>query len=250
MKQELRYSASIVALGLAAGMAGAEPATAADVMAAPLPPAYYGPPVTNWGGWYLGAHLGNGEANFTGVFESTESQVLFEDLDLSGVVLGAHVGFNFDSGGATVWGVEADWSFLDWTDEANAASSSETGTGAVDMLASLRGRLGVVVDDDRSGLLYLTGGVAWADAEGVAYSDARFSDTVSQERVDFDDLGGVIGAGFEWAATDTFRLRMESLYYSFDENTALTKLSGANTGDFIGFDDAWVVRFGGSWYLN
>ena len=248
MKRQLKNSVSIAALAIAAGLGMSATAVAADYTA---PAPYVPPPLVqfNWQAFYIGAHFGFGQANYDGCAfrcPASDSSVHFDQLDLTGMLGGLHFGYNWDHGGPLVWGLEADVSFMDWDDRAFAADSSENAVASVDMLASVRGRLGFVTGDDRSGLLYLTGGVAFADADATIFDSAP---PTSTQGVDLGDVGGVFGVGFELAHTDNFRLRAETLYYIFDDSAAIT-LASADAGDFISFDDAWVLRLGGSYYLN
>ena len=205
-----------------------------------------------WGGLYLGAHVGAGEANFDGIFESSDSAVEFEKLELDGILAGGHAGYNWDQG-MLVFGIEADFSAMDWSDTVQSFESSEHATVDIDLLASIRGRVGVTLDEERKGLLYLTAGGAYAVGEVVVRDDSPEvcpTCTVGNEQeIDYDAFGGVVGGGFEWAAADPIRLRVESLYYIFDHDDGIT-LTDANTGDFVEFENVWTFRFGITYYLN
>ena len=204
---------------------------------------------TSWSGLYVGLHAGFGEASFDGIFKSTDSTIKFDRLDSSGVLGGAHLGYNWHMAGLVV-GIEGDIAGTGgWSSLVQAASSSEEAEAGVDLLASVRARVGVAVGRDSDVLLFATAGVAWIDADVLVCDDACNSSTVTSQKVSFSSVGGVFGAGFEWAATDNFRIRAETLYYVFDESKAIT-LSEANTGDNVGIDDAWTVRIGGSWYFK
>jgi outer membrane immunogenic protein len=110
----------------------------------------------------------------------------------------------------------------------------------VDMLASIRGRLGFAVDNL---LIYATGGVAFADADASTFEIGDF-----EANVDFDDIGGVVGGGLEFAVSDHFTIRAEGLFYFFDDQQDFDVDDGAEDGDFATLDDAFVVRAGVSWY--
>lgn len=202
---------------------------------------------TQWGGFYIGGHVGAYDQDTDGIFKTGDSEVNFNQLDLSGVVGGGQLGYNWDLGSWVV-GIEGDVSFIHDFGAAHAPSSSELGTGEIDLLASIRGRIGVTVDTQRTVLAYATGGVALRKAEAEVFDDDPGASGVAMQRIDFDDIGAVVGGGLEWAATDRLRLRVEGLYYMVGERSAIT-LSEANSGDFVEFDDAWTVRFGVSWYF-
>ncbi|MFW6028437.1 MAG: outer membrane protein [bacterium] len=210
------------------------------------------PMATSWHGFYLGAHIGAGEADVQGVYDPNDesSEVDFGRIDLSGVLGGVHVGYNWDFG-HWIAGVEADFSAMDWSGVAHSPSSSEEAEGEFDALASIRGRLGVPVGEDRTGFLYATGGAAFPSAE-LSVCDEGCATTDEKTELDLDDVGGVVGAGFEWAATDSVRVRFETLYYLFDDddNYDSNDWNATSTGEGIGLDDAWTVRLGATWYLN
>ena len=212
-------------------------------------------PDKNWSGLYFGGHVGYGEAFYDGDFNGTAGPPVnqdFRDLNLDGVAGGIHGGYNFQFDGSgdfdLVVGIEGDLTFTDWSDSEffgppTTAVGSEQGIlGDVDLLATVRGRLGIAIDDL---LLYVTGGVAFADADaGIFYSGTTV-------KFDFDNVGGVIGGGAEWALNETFSLRGEVLYYIFDDkkSTAGT-FAISDPGDSTEFEDAYVVRLGVTVHLN
>jgi len=247
----LRRSVNLAALGLASGLLLATPAVAADLepMLPPMAPAY------SWSGFYIGGHIGAGQADVGGVFqnEDTAEQVLIGDINLVGPLGGIHGGFNWDIG-TFVLGIEADASFMDWSDVAKSIESSDEVTAEMDMLASIRGRLGMPLGADRRAMVYATGGIAFADASATVFEDGRVDpDPLERRKYDFDEIGGVVGAGAEWAATDQFRVRIESLYYFFDDKHNILEddqeVFSANEGDFVELENAWTVRVGASWHF-
>lgn len=197
----------------------------------------------DWSGLYIGGHVGSGGANYDGVDHNSEcpggSCSFAEDLDLNGIAGGIHGGINwqFDdrlSGDrALVLGIEADATFSDWTDQ--EGTSSDNINGKVDLLASVRARAGIALDDV---LVFASGGIALPRA---GYSS--FDSTLGS--VDFDDVGGVVGGGMAWAVTDTVSVRAEGLYYIFNEYKDTSSLHYDNDpGDFAEFQNAWVARIG------
>ena len=206
---------------------------------------------TSWEGFYVGAHLGGGESQFDGLFKGpapSDSNVPFDDLEPAGLLGGGQIGYNWDHGN-WVFGVEADVSLMDWSDTATAPSSSENATADADLLASIRGRIGVPVGDNRQGLLFATAGVAFPDIDVTVRDRDIGSAGLSQQKISFDDVGGVFGGGFEVAFTDNIRLRGEGLYYWFDDSQQVT-LQSAAAGDFVKLEDAWSARFAINWYFN
>lgn len=239
---------------LSASVSAAALLAAQGVMAGglkdPIAPA---PITTSWEGLYIGGHIGAGEASIQGIYDTndTSSQLDFDRIDLSGVLAGAHVGYNWDWGPWIV-GIEADVSAMDWSGVVQAADSSEEAEGEFDLLYSVRARVGIPVDADRRGLLYATGGFAVPDAS-LLICESGCASSTTNVNVDLDEVGGVVGAGFEWAATDRFRLRFETLYYFFDESEVISDGAGPleeSSAVGVGLDDAWTVRIGATWYLG
>jgi len=251
MISKLRCSVSLAALALASGMALTSAASAADVpmkagrQMAPMMPVAY-----SWHGFYFGGHIGAGDAEHDGLYNADDgtSAVHGDEFNLNGVLAGLHGGYNWDFGG-WVLGVEGDWSHMRWKGTVQSVDSSESMSAEINNLVSIRARIGIPVGSDRSVLPYVTGGGAWVDASATAYSAARTSSFADPQTVDFDGFGGVVGGGVEWAATNQFRVRLETLYYIFDDSQALTN-SAANPGDFVKLDNIWTVRAGATWYFN
>ncbi len=228
MKKELLGGVAAIALIAAAGVS--VPAAAQEPF--------------DWTGFYLGAHIGTGEPDYEGgldLLDSPDDVFFADDLDLSGVAGGFQGGYNYQIG-QVVLGVEADVTFVDWQDTIVVSATSGDLTigisGDVDLLWSVRARLGFAVD---RALVYATGGVAFSDADwAVNGEDGSGS-------VDFDDVGGVVGGGVELAVKDWLTFRLEGLYYIFDDRidtAGIVDPESLDTGDFAEFDDAYVIRVG------
>lgn len=91
--------------------------------------------VNDWSGFYIGGHVGYGEANYEGCIECTDGSDILDagELDLSGVAGGIHGGFNhqFDS---FVIGIEGDLTWTGFEDNAVAPSDNDYHEGEVDLL--------------------------------------------------------------------------------------------------------------------
>jgi outer membrane immunogenic protein len=194
-------------------------------------------PEWSWSGFYLGLHLGYGEVvDVDGDWCPSECEFNFGDYDLNGAVGGVHAGYNWQMD-SIVFGIEADVSFPDWNDTVNNCGNSggctSNATLDVDLLASLRGRLGFAFDRT---MIYATGGVAYEDSEW----EQRNSDP---DDYDLSGFGGVVGAGIEHAVFDNVSVRVEGLYYFFDEDEDIDK-GEFTDGDNVEISDAWVIRGG------
>ena len=218
------------------------PARAADVEAPP-PDSLY-----DWSGFYIGGHVGYGDADLSGAFRDSDTDRQLNpspnDLKLNGIVGGAQAGFNWQINNF-VLGAEGDVSVTDWSDSKAASGKNSAKISAdVDLLASLRARVGFAVD---ALLLYATAGAAWSDA------NYDVADTLGAPPfaggIDFDKIGLVAGGGVEWGMSDHTSVRLEGLHYDFsDKKSAGNLVDDPDTfDDSVTLDDAWVVRLGVNW---
>lgn len=181
---------------------------AADDQAAYAPPStalmYDGVPMLApiWSGLYAGINGGGGWGSFD------TSHLDIGNLDMSGAVIGAHLGYLVRAG-ALVAGAEIDagWSLVS---DSRELAGDTTFIANNDFLASARARVGVTLGP---ALLYLTGGGAWAgfsastDSAGGHWSK---SDT---------RLGFVAGGGVEIGLNERMAVRLEALHYWFDDRS-------------------------------
>ena len=248
MITNLRCSVSLAALALATGLAASCPASAADLPVKAVRPMV--PAAISWQGFYLGGHGGWGGAKHSGSYGDFGELTSGDQLNLEGAFVGLQAGYNWDFG-SWIFGVEGDVSFMRWRGNAFSPASSDFATGEINNLASIRARIGIPVSNDRSGFLYVTGGAAWVNANVTVYDGVAGGSTTISQKIDFDKIGGVIGGGFEWAATPQLRLRIEGLYYMFNKGEAVsTLLDGTVPGDHFKLDNIWTVRGGVTWYFN
>lgn len=166
-----------------AALSFSAPAQAADV-----PIQYKAAPAYNWTGFYVGAHLGYGWGDASGI-------------DIDGFVGGAQIGFNWHLSRNWVIGLETDISGTD----VNGGGVSQ------DWIWSGRARLGYAMDRT---LLYVTGGVAASRLSAAGAADSGF-------------VGGVYGLGIEQAFSGRWTMRVEYLYYDFGDEILAGFLGGA-----------------------
>jgi outer membrane immunogenic protein len=205
------------------------PALAADVEVAPEPE----PLVYDWTGFYLGAHVGYGEVQVDGLYDDGGATDFTFGLEPNGILGGLHAGYDLQLGSFVI-GAEGDFSWVNWDDSITAGGL--VASAEADWLATLRGRLGVALDNF---LLYGTVGAAWTDAEASVTDGPTAS-------VEFDDVALVAGGGVEWGFNQNLSVKLEGLWFNFDESntTAPPFLPGSGNNDFIKLDDAWVVQTG------
>ncbi len=135
------------------------------------------PATPDWTGFYAGGQLG----------------YAWVDTDLAGIdgddIIGGFIlGYDYDLGNNWVLGGGLDYDFADI--DLNGAGSLENV-----FRAKLRG--GYKIGD---GLIYGTGGYAWADTDTLGDEDGYF-----------------LGAGYEHMVTDNISLGGELLYHQFDD---------------------------------
>jgi len=152
----------VVGLTVLAGFGLAGTSASADGPTPAALPAYYGS-MSNWSGLYGGAHVGHADS----------------DGD-NGLVGGVQLGYNWQTQ-KIVYGVEGDISFL--------------GNHSIDSLASLRGRLGYLIQPRL--LVYGTAGLGLINGGGT-------------------DTGFAYGVGLEGKLNPTLSARLEYLAYTDD----------------------------------
>jgi outer membrane immunogenic protein len=133
MKKLLLASVGVVALGIASASAADMPRREAMPTKAPA----YVSQMYNWTGPYVGI---NGGYGFSGSNGS------------DGWLLGGTLGYNFQSGGPLVWGLEGD---LAWTNIDGSNALSQTSNN---WLSTVRGRLGYAMGPTGTVMPYVTGG--------------------------------------------------------------------------------------------
>jgi outer membrane immunogenic protein len=196
-----RLSAAVLAASLSIGFGYA--ALAADMpVKAPVYKAVE--PSFTWTGFYAGINGGGGWG------KSQWSLAPFEtpSFGVSGGMAGGQLGYNWQSG-AWVFGIETD---LDWANIKGSTSTGLCGGGDVctsteHSFGSTRARLGYTVDH---WLLYVTGGVAYADLKGeivLTNTTPVISSTNSKQKV-----GWTAGVGGEYAISGPWSVKAEYLY--------------------------------------
>lgn len=184
-------------------------------------------PAPIWNGLYAGLHGGGG-------WGSVETSL--GDLDLSGAIVGAHIGYLIRSG-ALVAGIEVDGDLSQIGVGLTVAGLAAL-TANADWLVSARGRVGVVAGP---ALFYATGGVAVA---GLSMQADVGSTRVAGSGT---ETGLVAGGGVEIGLNQTMAFRVEALHYMFDdEKVALP--GGLGTASSSGA--VTTIRAGLTFFFN
>jgi outer membrane immunogenic protein len=221
---------------------------AADAVIENVPVAGY-----NWTGFYIGAHGGYAWANRDWDGESVGVPVEDErfNYDLSGALIGAQVGYNWQVNGF-VFGVEADAAWSDVDDNATDTiiipfiidiPVSTQVEVEMDWLATIRGRVGYAWDRF---LVYGTGGAAFAhvstDVDQFIFGFPTGSDSASATHT-----GWAAGIGVEAMVTEKISVKFEYLHADFgDEDYDYNLIPLSSDDDSIGSADLDVdtIRLG------
>jgi len=219
----MSYKASLACAGaIAAAATLAGSAFAAD-LTPPPPPV----PVFTWTGLYVGGQIGYawGNDNFFYTASDPLTGLVFNPTvssSPSGVIGGAHVGFNYQidkPGGGFVLGLEGsvDGTSLSNTVTAGFAAfggSSGSASTHTDIQGSVRGRFGIAWDRL---LAYATGGVAFGGfntrfttSGNNGGNPFNASDGFSNTRV-----GWTAGGGIDYAVTNNWSVFAEYRYTDF-----------------------------------
>lgn len=203
MKRILLASAGLLALALA------QPAAAADlpVRMPTKGPVLAAPVIYNWTGFYVGAHLGYAwgdkdwwDPTFLGVAASH---------NVDGFIGGVQAGYNWQAG-QWVFGIEGDISWADMNGNALCGPAlAFTCNSDVNWLATLTGRVGYTWDRM---LLYVKGGVAWADD---SYTFATGAGVFGASSGDGSRSGWTLGVGLEYAFWNNWSTKIEYNYMDF-----------------------------------
>lgn len=226
-------------------------ASAADMplKAPPAPP----PPVATWTGFYLGVDAGGTWFNQSATWNPLPSSAAFGAFPITGTektsdfIGGVYAGYNYQIGTNWLVGVEADWSGTNANGSINQQWVNTLGGGPVagsftqmstklDWLSSVRGRVGVIAAQNF--LAYVTGGVGWGEFN---YSASNANNTVPSTYnapVSFNktQTGFVVGGGLEYMPAKNWLLRVEYLYYGFDNGPNVT----GNSVNFPAFPSNYV----------
>ena len=223
------------------------------------------PACAQFGGFYLGGHVGwkyrdhdwkdKDNYGFSAfgldhIGDGSESSNSWE--------AGVQTGYNFQFH-CTVLGLQADWSWTDakvdnfFTDTPLPGAGTFAYSSKENWFGTLRTRSGVVVDNL---LLYVTGGLAWANFDRNHIYTSGFA-PISQQVFDSSRtrLGFVVGAGTEWALNANWSINSEILYMGFEKDNQAYSCSTAATcpggAAFVGTpyryeykDTEWVARIG------
>lgn len=237
------------------------PAMSADLPAKAPAPVVVRPACAQFGGFYLGGHVGGGSYRYDYSDRGNLVQTIDDDLPTSArlsdgnFLAGVQGGYNWQRN-CTVFGVEADWSWTnfkatgDFFDGDGGTQDSFNLESRMRWFGTVRARGGVVVDNL---LLYLTGGIAYANFDRTLTVNEDAPATTAVFNNSSTRWGWTVGAGAEWQWANNWSLKGEFLYMRFESNddtiSAVT-VNGVNFGvpgrsySISNEDEAWVARLG------
>ena len=214
-------------------------AFAADLPSRRAPPVFVPPPIPvfSWTGFYVGGQVGYGfgkdSATQVGI---TGNTVNYQTGTPSGIVGGAHVGYNFSTqslpvfgsalGGLTgaggVIGLEGDVNGSDYRGTQRFGGPVALfNQDKMQISGSVRGRLGVAYD---RALFYVTGGAAFASFQDNYAIGGLPGQSLTHSRV-----GYTVGGGIEYAITTMWSLRAEYRYSDYGRYVDLNAPAPFNT---------------------
>lgn len=186
---------------VALGFARSAPAADIPQLYAAQPPV---PMLYNWTGFYIGGHGGYGWGTF---------DVNPRGSDIDGWFAGGQVGFNWQNGRSPwVLGVELDSAFASIERSVDHVSgfAFASAYSKADYFGTARMRIGYAID---RAMIYGTGGVAWAHNELSLYANPNYVGVITSSAN--SHVGFALGAGFEWALSRSWSMKLEYLYNDF-----------------------------------
>ena len=221
----------------------------------PVGKSFAAPPVFAWTGWYAGMAAGwirsESEAKLTGstgVFTGDLPSKLSHDAD--GFIAGLTLGYNQKMGVSFVGGIEADIAYTDVG--GSKARTVATGSARVatdlDWFGTVRARAGWLASQQM--LLYVTGGLAYADLDRTASASITNAGggvtptAVSSSKSDWK-AGWTVGGGLEWLLGNKTTLKSEYLYYDLEDSSiTLVSTAAPGTATYKNENTGHIVRMG------
>ena len=191
-------------------------------------------------GLYAGLHGGYAWQGVNGAFDNLGSHTMLSSMDMDSAILGGQLGYNVQLG-QFMWGIEAD-ATADVGSSGSAINPNppvyEQLSADVAYLASVRGRLGYVMDDV---LLYGT--------LGIGFTEFKFSEnspaTPFMGSMRLQETGIVYGGGAEWRIAYGVSIRAEYLHYDVGGIAYIpASFPNSDSGDYVKFHDIDVARAG------
>jgi outer membrane immunogenic protein len=210
-------------------------AEAADLRVRRAPPPPPAPvavaPFYNWTGFYVGGHIGWGNAEFESTlvdpFFPFVAGTRFDDNGSDGFLGGVQAGFNWQIG-QWVIGLEGQVSWTDIGRDGVVAVGTNTivhSTG-IDYLATLAARFGVAFGN---ALIYAKGGAAFLDWGSSISFAGPGAPIVGSNSFGGTDSGWMVGAGLEYGFAANWSAKIEYNFMNFDLDDHRLRLDGVGS---------------------
>jgi opacity protein-like surface antigen/outer membrane protease len=187
-------------------------------------------PRRDWGGLYIGAHLGGGLSQ-TDMKDPFGASIYGDTVRSHGPLAGGQIGYNWQFGRGLL-GLEADasWADLSGTETCFAYSGffvSANCRSDAAALGTLAARFGWLVGPDAATLLYGKAGAAWlhSNVDATTNADAGYPMTSA----DGTRWGWMLGAGVDRALSQRWSVNAEYDYLSFGNRRFATPASNFQT---------------------
>jgi len=227
----------------------------------PVGKSFAPPPVFAWTGWYAGMNAGwiraQRDSKLTRTTGVTDPDFLPQSLsnDQDGFLAGLTLGYNQKMGAAFVVGIESDIAYTDIdgtrsrtiVDPIAGPPPVVTTTLSYEMnwFGTVRARAGWLASQQM--LLYVTGGLAYADLESRgSFTNTTIGDTHLGKTDDWT-TGWTVGGGLEWLLGNKTTFKGEYLYYDLDDTSVTLGPSAAfptSTATYKNENTGHIVRAG------
>lgn len=193
-----------------------------------------------WNGFYVGINAGYADAgsgtgtfsNQTGLSGPVGAGAYPSSFGIkqSGGLIGVQVGKNFALGNNIVVGLETEINYADisgsstyqFAGTSSFASSSVYGSDKIDWFGATKLRLGYLVNNDIQ--IYVTGGLAYGGGQTkISNTVPTFPASNAYGSTNWNNVGWTIGAGAEWAFTESLSLRLEYAYLDLGSTSVTMK---------------------------
>jgi outer membrane immunogenic protein len=178
----------------------------------------------SWTGFYIGAHVGGTWGTIESALSDGNLSLPISSHTINGFVAGGQAGYNLQVNPWLVLGVEGQFSWTDSSGRTPCAPLSILGCSTdVNWIATLAGRVGFTRGHT---MLYVKGGVAWADTDhNVDFLGINFLSSSSTR------TGAMVGAGVEHAFAPNWSAKIEYNYMDFDTESLGFGFSGKCSSD-------------------
>ncbi len=255
---------------MAGGVSSAAIADGYDYEYEPVGKGFAAPPVFAWTGWYAGMNAGwirsETDTKLTtlrGSFDNVNGALLPGSFsnNQDGFLAGLTLGYNQKMGAAFVAGIETDIAWTDIDGRRSGSNTASTGqpvgnqpntasatvSQEMNWFGTVRARAGWLASQQM--LLYVTGGLAYADLDArttaaLADSTGAVLGTASGKSDDWK-AGWTVGGGMEWLLGNKTTLKGEYLYYDLNDTSVTANVAGGGgSATYKNENTGHIVRMG------